>query len=73
MFRYMAFAWNAAIREQSAVVRTLTENLMQVSPQWREVLGCEGFAVFCADPRAGSSDIHRMHAQSGVVLGALFE
>src|SRR5262249_39355591 len=62
-----------ASRERSVVARRLIKSLIQVSPQWREVLGCEGFAVLCADPRPGSGDIHGIHAQNGVVLGALFE
>jgi asparagine synthase (glutamine-hydrolysing) len=72
MFRYVAFAWDAAHADQTEAARALTRSVQRSASDWRVVFACDGMNVLCAGERPSSMQAHLLNARAGVVLGTVF-
>lgn len=72
MFRYVSLIWNSESAKVSWEAEDLERRIKARSANWNVVLRCEGLVVLVADC-SRNLDAHVLCADSGVVLGEIFE
>jgi asparagine synthase (glutamine-hydrolysing) len=73
MFHYIAIAWNCADLAQRHTAKSLLKHWKAGSGKWQEALSEDGLYVLYAGERTDNTEVHRLDAHSGVVLGTLFK
>lgn len=72
MFRFIAFAWNSADQNQSALARRLAHSILDQYGPSGEAMLSDGLAVCWSGARARSNEHQLLSESHGVVLGRLF-
>ncbi|RDS85061.1 asparagine synthetase B family protein [Dyella monticola] len=73
MFRFIAFAWDAADQEQATGAHRLSRQVRDQYGSGSYILNCDGLVVHWVDARERSSEHYLLADHRGVVLGKLFK
>lgn len=72
MFRYVGFVWDPSHPKDAAHALHLSERLCRSSGEWQIAAASSRLRVLCAGERPGCAQRISLHANAGVLLGALF-
>jgi len=73
LFRYIVLVWNPADSEAAVAASAIATLLLTAPSSWARSPGDEGYAVFYAGARLGSSECVLLPDRRGAVFGKLFK
>lgn len=71
MFAYTAIVWEPKLFPSRAVPEPILRQIAK-SPTARVAYDAPGMRVYCQGERRGSSEIHKLQSNAGVILGTIF-